>query len=70
MSAVCVRAIGMFLRLADSAVLRMRNINMVCPDCYERVPYPGYECPGRGCGHHQLRELALGDPALPGGRQG
>jgi hypothetical protein len=50
-SAACVRAIGMFLRLADSAVLRMRNINMVCPDCYERVPYPGYECPGRGCGH-------------------
>ena len=50
-SAVCVRAIGMFLRLADSAVLRMRNINMVCPDCYERVPYPGYECPGRGCDH-------------------
>ena len=28
-------------------VLRVKNIRMVCPDCYERVPYPGYECPGR-----------------------
>ena len=26
------------LRVADSAVLRVRNIRMVCPDCYERVP--------------------------------
>jgi hypothetical protein len=48
-SATFVRAAGAGLRLADSAVLRLRNIRMVCPDCYERVPYPGYECPGRGC---------------------
>ncbi len=48
-SAAFVRATGTVLRGADSAVLRVKNIRMVCPDCYERVPYPGYECPGLGC---------------------
>ena len=50
-SAGFVRAAGTVLRLSDSAILRLRNIRMVCPECYERVPYPGYECPGRGCSH-------------------
>jgi Double-GTPase 2 len=44
--AALVRAVGTILRLADSAVLRVKNIRMVCPGCGERVPYPGYECPG------------------------
>jgi hypothetical protein len=48
-SAAVVRGYGTILRGADSAVLRVRNIRMVCPDCYERVPYPGYACPGPGC---------------------
>jgi hypothetical protein len=44
--AALVRAVGTALRLADSAVLRVKNVRMVCPGCGERVPYPGYECPG------------------------
>jgi hypothetical protein len=50
-SAVLVRAAGTVLRIADSAVLRVKNIRMICPnpDCYQRVPYPGYECPREGC---------------------
>jgi hypothetical protein len=50
-SAAFVRTAGSVLRLADSAVLRLRNIRMFCPepDCYERVPYPGYECPNPDC---------------------
>src|SRR5271166_221522 len=48
-SAAAVRGCGTVLRGADSAVLRVKNIRMVCPDCYERVPYPGYECPSPGC---------------------
>lgn len=48
-SATLVRATGAVLRVADSAVLLVKNIRMICPDCYERVPYPGYQCPGEGC---------------------
>jgi hypothetical protein len=50
-SAALVRAAGTVLRIADSAVLRVKNIRMICPnpDCYQRVPYPGYECPREGC---------------------
>ena len=48
-SAASVRAAGTVLRIVDSAVLRIKNIRMVCPKCYERVPYPAYECPGRAC---------------------
>ena len=48
-SAAFVRAAGAALRGVDSAVLRIRNIRMVCPHCYERVRYPAYACPGRAC---------------------
>lgn len=44
-----MRAIGGVLRAVDSAVLRIRNIRMICPVCSERVNYPGYLCPGPGC---------------------
>lgn len=44
-----VRAIGLTLRGVDSAILRIKNIRMICPVCSERVPYPGYVCPGPGC---------------------
>jgi hypothetical protein len=40
-----VRAAGAVLRAADSAMLRIRNIRMFCPVCFQRVPYPGYLCP-------------------------
>ena len=56
-SAALARMTGTVLRYADSAVLRVKNIRMVCPACYERVPYPAYECPGRGCArrHRDIR---------------
>ena len=44
-----MRAIGMTLRGADSAILRVKNIRMICPVCSERVTYPGYMCPGPAC---------------------
>jgi hypothetical protein len=48
-SAGFVRATGAVLHGADSAVLRIRNVRMVCPHCGHKVPYPGYVCPGSGC---------------------
>jgi len=61
-SAAAVRAAGAALRAADSAVLRIKNIRMVCPNCYTRVPYPAYECPGRGCNrrHRDVRPGRFG----------
>ncbi len=49
LSAGFVRATGTVLRGADSVVLRIKNIRMFCPVCFERVPYPGYVCPGHRC---------------------
>ena len=48
-SAVVVRVAGTMLRVADSAMLRIKNVRMVCPHCYERVAYPAYDCPGEDC---------------------
>jgi Double-GTPase 2 len=48
-SAGLVRAAGAVLRGADSAILRIKNVRMVCPHCGHKVPYPGYVCPGPGC---------------------
>lgn len=50
-SAGLVRVTGAVLRGADSALLRVKNVRMVCPYCYERVPYPGYDCPGDNCAY-------------------
>lgn len=61
-SAGLARVAGTALRAADSAVLRVKNIRMVCPSCYERVLYPGYECPGQGCArrHRDIRPGRFG----------
>ncbi len=61
-SAAFVRAGGAALRGVDSAVLRIRNIRMVCPHCYERVPYPAYACPGPACArrHQDVRPGRFG----------
>jgi Double-GTPase 2 len=63
-SAALVRATGTVLRIADSAVLRVKNIRMICPnpDCYQRVPYPGYECPRKRCPrrHRDIRPGRFG----------
>jgi hypothetical protein len=61
-SAELVRATGTTLRAADSALLRLKNIRIVCPDCYRRVFYPGYVCPRPGCGnrHRDVRPGRFG----------
>jgi len=63
-SAAVVRAAGTTLRAVDSAVLQVKNIRMVCPNmnCYERVRYPSYECPGRACSrrHRDVRPGPFG----------
>jgi Double-GTPase 2 len=48
-SAGLVRVTGAVLRGTDTAMLRVKNIRMVCPHCYERVAYPAYDCPGKNC---------------------
>ncbi len=50
-SAALVRMTGAVLRGVDSAMLWVKNVRMVCPHCYERVPYPAYDCPGKDCTH-------------------
>jgi ABC-type phosphonate transport system ATPase subunit len=56
-SAVLVRAAGAALRGADSVMLSVKNVKMVCPHCYERVPYPAYDCPNpvRSHRHRDVR---------------
>lgn len=50
-SATLVRITGTVLRGADSAMLQVKNVKMVCPYCYERVPYPAYDCPNPDSPH-------------------
>jgi hypothetical protein len=47
--AILVRVLGTALRVVDTAMLRVKNVKMVCPHCYERVPYPAYDCPSATC---------------------
>jgi Double-GTPase 2 len=62
LSATCVRIAGTVLRCADSAVLRIKNIRMVCPHCGERITYPAYECPSPACTkrHRDIRPGRFG----------
>jgi hypothetical protein len=48
---VGVRAAVVVLRGIDSALLSIKNIRIHCPNCGQRVPYPGYVCPGPRCTH-------------------
>jgi hypothetical protein len=52
-----IRVAGLVLRFVDSGLLRLKNIRMTCPHCYERVPYPAYMCATDGCGrlHRDIR---------------
>lgn len=59
-AAAVMQAAGTVLRGADSAVLRLKNIRMVCPTCYRRVTYPAYECPGCEKLHRDIRPGRLG----------
>jgi double-GTPase-like protein len=66
-SAVLVRAVGTALRAADSGLLWVKNVRMVCPNCYERVPYPAYSCPNDSCGHRH-RDVRPGKQGIIGRR--
>ncbi len=61
-SAGLVRATGLVLRIADSTMLRVKNVKMVCPHCYERVAYPAYDCPSKTCTnrHRNVRPGTFG----------
>ncbi len=54
---LAVRGSARVLCGADTLALRLRHIRMICPTCYERVPYPAYRCRGTGCGrlHRDIR---------------
>ena len=56
------RAAGALLRGADSALLRIKNIRILCPYCGHRVPYPGYLCPRLDCDrkHRDVRPGRFG----------
>jgi Double-GTPase 2 len=57
-----MRVSGLVLRLTDSGMLRVKNIKMTCPHCYERVSYPAYQCPDDHCDnvHHDIRPSKYG----------
>jgi Double-GTPase 2 len=55
-----VRASAVVLRGIDSALLRIKNIRIVCTHCGERVPYPGYACPACLNRHQDIRPGRLG----------
>ena len=59
-AAALTQATGTVVRGADSAVLRIRNIRMVCPTCYRRVTYPAYQCPHCPQRHRDIRPGRLG----------
>jgi hypothetical protein len=43
------------LRGVDSALLLVRGIQITCPHCYHRIPYPGYRCPECATKHADIR---------------
>jgi Double-GTPase 2 len=52
-----VRITASVLRAVDSAWLRVRNIRMICPHCFQKVTYPAYGCSGPACSrrHRDIR---------------
>lgn len=48
---VGARLTALTLRAADRAVMILRGLprGMLCPSCFERVPYPAYDCPRATC---------------------
>jgi hypothetical protein len=57
-----MRVSGLVLRMTDSGMLRIKNIKMTCPYCFERVTYPAYKCPNGECEHvhHAIRPSKYG----------
>lgn len=58
-SAVAWTGVGV-LRSVDGASLFVRRIRMVCPRCFEHMPYPSYACDGCGRRHRDVRPGAQG----------
>jgi hypothetical protein len=54
---ISMQVIGRTLRVIDTGLLRIKNIRMTCPNCFERVTYPAYKCTGPDCGrmHQDVR---------------
>lgn len=52
--------VGQVLRLIDTGLLRIKNIRMVCPHCFERVPYPAYKCKSCAEMHKDVRPGRFG----------
>lgn len=52
------------LRAADRTMMILRGLprGMLCPSCFERVPYPAYDCPRENCRrrHHDIRPGTFG----------
>ncbi|WP_017569954.1 TRAFAC clade GTPase domain-containing protein [Nocardiopsis halotolerans] len=57
--AVAWAAVGV-LRLADSGLLLVRRIRMVCPGCFLRLGYPAYLCARCGRRHGSIRPGSRG----------
>ena len=58
--ALVTRAVAGVLRAADSALLRLRHIRMRCLACFERMPYPAYDCSGCDDTHWDIRPGRFG----------
>ena len=43
------------LRVTDSTLLLIRGVRITCPNCYHRVSYPSYHCPGCRTVHGDVR---------------
>ena len=48
---VGARLTALSLRATDRTVMILRGLprGMLCPSCFERVPYPAYDCPRAAC---------------------
>ena len=55
-----IAVVGQVLRLVDTGMLRIKSIRMVCPHCFERVPYPSYKCKQCGETHKDVRPGRFG----------
>jgi Double-GTPase 2 len=61
MALAAMRVTGLALLVIDSGLLRIKNIRMSCPHCFERVAYPSYKCPGCARLHKDIRPGRYGN---------
>ncbi|MGH4011164.1 MAG: TRAFAC clade GTPase domain-containing protein [Pseudonocardiaceae bacterium] len=53
-------AVAGVLRAVDSTLLWLRHIRMRCLACFERMPYPAYDCPSCNAPHWDIRPGRFG----------